>query len=165
MPTITSLHAALKKDIGYPGSQTLLRHTLLKLGFEWKRTNSNRKVLIEKPSVVSQRLKFYKRKKELEDAGFTLVYIDETWIDTACCSKRCWQGPSTEGLVQPVSKGQRLIVVHAGCKDGFIPGAQLIYKASCNSGDYHNEMNGANFKKWVEQQLMKIKINTFLKNK
>ena len=121
LPTITSLHAALKEDIGYPGSKTLVRHTLLKLGFKWKRTNSNRKVLIEKPSVVSQRLKFYKRKKELEDARFTLMYIDETWIDTACCSKRCWQGPSTEGLDQPVSNGQRLIVVHAGCKDRFIP--------------------------------------------
>ena len=154
LPTITNLHAALKEDISYPGSHSSLRHTLLKLGFKWKKTNDNRKVLIEKPSVVCQRLKFYKRKKELEDVGFTLVFIDETWIDTACCNKRCWQGPSTQGLVQPVSKGQRLIMVNAGCKDGFIPGAQLIYKASCNTGDYHREMNGANFMKWVQQQLL-----------
>ena len=78
------------------------------------------------------------------------VFIDETWIDTACCSKRCWQGPSTQGLVQPVSKGQRLVVVNAYCKDRFIPGAQLIYKASYSTG----EMNGVNCMKWIQQQLL-----------
>ena len=111
-----------------------------------KKTNDNQK-------VVSERLNFYKR-KELGDVGFTLVFIDKTWIDTACCSKRCWQGPSTGGLVQPVSKAQRLIVVNACSKDGFLPGAQLIYNASCSTGDYHSEMNGANFMKWAQQQLL-----------
>ena len=93
-------------------------------------------------------MNFYK-KKEQEDVGFTLVFIDETWIDMACCY-RCWQGPSTQGLVQSVSKGQRLINVNAGCKDGFIPGAQLIYKSSCSTG----EMNGTNCMKWIQQQLL-----------
>ena len=149
LPTFTNLNADLKEDISYSGSHSSLRHTLLKFGFKWQNTNDNRKVLIEKPSVVSQRMKFYKRKKELEDVGFSLVFIDETWIDTTCCSKRCWQGPSTKGLLQPVSKGQRLIVVNAGCKDGFIPGTQLIYKALCSTGDYHREML-----KWAKQQLL-----------
>ena len=54
-----------------------------KLGFRWEKTNDNRKVLVEKPSVVSLRLNYYRRKKELEDLGFELVYVDDTWIDTA----------------------------------------------------------------------------------
>ena len=116
--------------------------------------NDNRKVLVEKPSVVSLRLNFYRRKKELEDLGFELVYVDETWIDTAYCAKHCWQGPNTPGVIPPCNRGQRLIVVNAGSKKGFIPGAQLIYRASSSTGDNHREMNGANFTKWIEQQLL-----------
>ena len=82
------------------------------------------------------------------------MFIDETWIDTACCSKFCWQVPSTQGLGQHMSKGQRLIVVNAGCKDEFIPGAQLIYKASCGSGDYHRAMSEAIFMKGIQQHLL-----------
>ena len=78
LPTITNLHADLKEDISYSGSHSSLRHALLKLDFKWQKTNDSRKVLIEKPSVVSQRMNFYKRKKELEAVGFMLVFIDET---------------------------------------------------------------------------------------
>lgn len=80
--------------------------------------------------------------------------MDETWIDTGYCAKSCWQGPSTPGVLPPSSKGQRLIVVHAGNEDGFVPGAQLIYKATSSTGDYHHEMNGDNFTRWMLNQLI-----------
>ena len=51
------------------------------------------------------------------------------------------------GIQAPCNRGQRLIVVHAGSRSGFVNGAQLIYKASSCTGDYHREMNGQNFKK------------------
>jgi hypothetical protein len=44
------------------------------LGFRWKRTSNNRKLPVEKP-VVSQRLSYFMRKKELEDFGFKLVQM------------------------------------------------------------------------------------------
>ena len=53
----------------------------------------------------------------------------------------------------PCSRGQRLIVVDAGSRSGFVKGAQLIYKASSCTGDNHREMNGQNFKKWLEEVL------------
>jgi hypothetical protein len=53
------------------------------------------------------------------------------------------------------NKLQRMIVVHAGSTDGFVPWAQLIDKASCSTGAYHREMNGEKFKqKWMEPQLI-----------
>ena len=58
------------------------------------------------------------------------------------------------GVIPLCNRGQRLIVVNAGSKKGFIPGAQLIYIASSSTDDYHREMNGANFTKWIEQQLL-----------
>ena len=125
----------------FPGSLNLQREEVLNLGYGWKRTKDNRKVLVEKQVIICQRLTFYNRKQDLEQNGFRLVYIDETWIDTAYTAKRCWQSKDTDGVLSPCNRVERLIVVHAGSKDGFIPGARLIYKAALSTGDYHNEMN------------------------
>jgi hypothetical protein len=49
----------------------------------------------------------------------------------------------------------RHIVLHAGSKEGFIPGAALIFSSKTNNGDYHGEMNEENFLTWFEEQLLK----------
>jgi hypothetical protein len=46
-------------------------------------------------------------------------------------------------------------VLHAGSKEGFIPGAALIFSSKTNNGDYHVEMNEENFLTWFEEQLLK----------
>jgi hypothetical protein len=46
-------------------------------------------------------------------------------------------------------------VLHAGSKEGFIPGAALIFSSKTNNGDYHGEMNEENFLTWFEEQLLK----------
>jgi transposase len=154
LPTLKNLHHVLKEEIAYPGSIWLLRQTVKKLGFSWRRTENNRKVLIEKPTVVAQRMSFYDRKKDLEKRGFTLVYVDETWVDTSYTTKKCWQSEMTSGPKAPINRGQRLIIVHAGSSKGFVDGAQLVYKATSSTGDYHREMNGENFTKWIKEKLI-----------
>ena len=52
------------------------------------------------------------------------------------------------------NRGQRLIIVHAGSRTGFINGAKLIYKSSSSTGDYHREMNSNNFTKWLKEMLI-----------
>jgi hypothetical protein len=42
---------------------------------------------------------------------------------------------------------RRLLVVHSSLKDGFLEGVGLIFKAGTASGDYHTQMNSANFEK------------------
>ena len=126
LPTLRMLLKVLKEDIDFPGGRESLRLTLKRMGFKWKRTSNNRQQLIEKPSVFRQRLQFYMKKQELEDQGYTLVYTDETWIDSAYTMKSCWQGPDFQGACPPLNKGQRLIIVHAGTRAGFIPGAKLV---------------------------------------
>jgi transposase len=56
--------------------------------------------------------------------------------------------------VAPTSKGQRLIIVHAGTEKGFIPGALLVFKSNQTTGDYHKEMNGDNYLRWVQEKLI-----------
>ena len=140
--------------LDFHGGKSLLRKTVRQLGFRWKKSKSDRKVLVEKQSVVDQGLKYYARKKKLEQEGYNFVFIDESWIDTAYTAKFCWQSVTTDGVTAPVSIGQRLIVVHGGSKEGFVPGALLIYKAPSATGGYHSEMNGANLLKWMKEKLL-----------
>jgi hypothetical protein len=53
----------------------------------------------------------------------------------------------------PFSKGERLIVVHAGSVSGFFSGAKLIFKANTSTGNYHGEMNGDIFTKLLNDKL------------
>ena len=73
LPTIRSLHKVLCDDIDFLGSTTSLRKIIKRLGFFWKKTRDNRKVLMERPNVVPLRLVFYDHKKHLEDSGHQLV--------------------------------------------------------------------------------------------
>ncbi|KAJ4446436.1 hypothetical protein ANN_13132 [Periplaneta americana] len=52
------------------------------------------------------------------------------------------------------SAGNRLIVLHAGSKNGSLRNAELVYKAGSASGDYHGQMNQVNFEKWVDEKLI-----------
>ncbi|XP_037875263.1 uncharacterized protein LOC119630329 [Bombyx mori] len=61
---------------------------------------------------------------------------------------------STGGLKKPISKGQRVVIVHAGSEDGFVPNALLLFKAGAKSGDYHDNMNYLNYEKWLRCQLL-----------
>jgi hypothetical protein len=40
-------------------------------------------------------------------------------------------------------------MLHVGGGNGFVLNLQLIYKAGSVTGDYHGQMNGANFEKWI----------------
>lgn len=68
------------------------------------------------------------------------------------------QGLST-GAVNPTGKGKRLIVVHIGSEDGFVPGGLLCFKSKKNTQDYHDEMNGDSFRDWLEGVLPRLKAN------
>jgi len=50
--------------------------------------------------------------------------------------------------------GNRLIYVHAGSKDGFIPEVSLIFQSGNASGYYHGQMNSDNFSKWLKEKLL-----------
>jgi hypothetical protein len=53
------------------------------------------------------------------------------------------------GIQANVNSGDRHIMFHVRGINGFVPNAQLVYKAGCATGDYHGQMNSANFEKWV----------------
>lgn len=92
-----------------------------------------------------------------------MIPLNETWLNAHHSVKKCWQlndkdgggHPIQEhGLKVPAGQGSRLIISHAGSESGFIPNALLTFMAKSKSGDYHDEMNGDNFKKWFTNQLL-----------
>ena len=77
---------------------------------------------------------------------------DETFVHTSYCVHRSWQSELVV-LKVPFGKGGGFIVVHAGTDKGFIEEALLVFKAKDSQGDYHNEMNGKNFMRWLNERL------------
>ncbi|CAG4969731.1 unnamed protein product [Colias eurytheme] len=51
-----------------------------------------------------------------------------------------WADGSTSGLKKPISKGQGVVIVHAGSEAGFVPNALLTFKSGTKSGDYSNSI-------------------------
>lgn len=155
IPTIPKLLNTLRGDINFKGGRETLRNLLKKIGFRFKRTQSNRKVLCERNDVAAWRASYLQKIKDNERQNTKpVVYLDETYIHSSHSSGKCWQGPEEEGDLEPVSKGPRWIIVHAGGEEGFVKDGLLVFKSNTKSGDYHDEMNSNNFKKWLNEKLL-----------
>jgi len=142
--TARSVLREVKKKIDFPRKLTYMKAFLKEIGFTWRKCGSNRSVLMERTEVVVARTNFLRKIEEYRKQGRPIVYTDETFVHTSYSAKMCWQAKDATVKI-PFSRGERLIVVHAGYEGGFIKGASLLFKAGSASGDYHSEMNSSNF--------------------
>lgn len=154
LPTIHKLKQKLQDDINYQGSEKSLRRIMKNLGFGWKKTENNRKILIETSNIRYQRIEFLRKINKYREEGRPVIYTDESYVDSSHTNPKAWTDGTSKGLKQPISKGQRVVIVHAGSEAGFIPNALLTFKAGTKSGDYHDNMNYQNYEKWLRTQLM-----------
>ncbi|KAK9708218.1 hypothetical protein QE152_g27324 [Popillia japonica] len=86
--------------------------------------------------------------------GTPIVFTNESYIHSSHTQSKEWADGSLLGLKKPIPKGHRLIMVHAGGRERFIPHVLLIYPSGTKSGDYHNDMNEENFTTWVKTKLL-----------
>lgn len=122
--------------------------------------------LRERDYVVCARREYLIEKRRLDKSNQTLVYLDETFINKnhsgSDWSWYCedWKEDSdldkSHGpyINKPSGKGERLIILNAVTEEGWVPGAELVFKANTNSGDYHGSMDEENFRKWFTTQLL-----------
>ncbi|XP_050307978.1 uncharacterized protein LOC126744565 [Anthonomus grandis grandis] len=109
------------------------------------------------PNIVHKRINFlreYIKNRNVGPEGFTPVFIDETWIFSKASFRSSWQDDTKQTDSRKNSEGHRYIVVHTGTKDGFIKGANLIFKSGLKTRDYHDNMNRKNFENWFKTQLV-----------
>lgn len=154
MPTINKLLAKLKRDINFLGAKTSLKTIVKNLGFKWKKTETNRMVLIEKTDIRLKRILYLRAIKKYRDEGRPIVFTDESYAHSSHTKGKAWSDGSAQGLKCPISKGQRIVMVHAGSEAGFVPNALLLFKSGSKTGDYHDDMNFTNYEKWLRTQLI-----------
>lgn len=162
-PTMKAIFNKVKESGEFPGQLSTFRKFVHRLGFSWRKTTFDRKHLVEKPEIRHLRIVYLREIRKFRLENRPIVYIDETYLHEGHTSPSEWTLAGTPLVKNPISKGRRLIIVHAGGEDGFVPNALLIFPSGLKTGDYHDDMNFANFTKWLEEMLFpNLQPNTVL---
>jgi hypothetical protein len=147
LPTLSNIGKELETSMNISVSKT--RKVLKSLDFRYRRCNNSRKLLIDRTDVI----RYLRAVKKFRDEGRPIVFVDETYIHSSHSVQNCWQDKTT-GLSVPFGKGDRIIILHAGGKNGLVPGSLLVFKTKSSTGDYHSQMNAENFQKWLREILI-----------
>lgn len=129
LPTLEKLRLKLRNYINFNGSKTSLGRLIKSIGFKWKRTENNRKVLIETSTIRLLRINFLQKLQEYRRQNRPIIYTDESYAHATHAKLMGWTDGSTAGLKKPISKGQRVVIVHAGSEAGFVHNALLTFKS------------------------------------
>ncbi|RZF32437.1 hypothetical protein LSTR_LSTR001901 [Laodelphax striatellus] len=154
LPTLNMIKIRLENDLGFVGSKTSVRRILKNIGFRWKKTKTNKHILMESQDVVHKRFVYLKKLREFRAENRPIVYTDESYIDSAHVSGKGWFDDSLSGVAAQISKGERLIILHAGGEMGFIPNCLTMWKASKKTGDYHDNVNSDIYVRWLNEKLL-----------
>lgn len=137
-----------------------LARTLDRWGFEFgKGTRSQH--LKEKDHVVAARRRYLRKKRRNRSSGSAAetihseVYLDESYVNKNHSNDFIWYyGEDGPWVQKPTGKGERLIIMNAITRDGWVPGAKTVFKSTKKTGDYHGQMNSDLFAKWFEEKLI-----------
>lgn len=157
VPTLKSIKNKLS---GYPEytykSLETLREILSDCGFKHKKLNQ-RMAIMESPRLVMQRQDYLRQIKDYRESKRHIVYLDETWFDSHDVIRYGWVDNSQNCCLQaPSSRGKRIIILHAGSENGFVPNALLLSAKQIKkcSADYHEDMTAPLFETWFSEQLL-----------
>ena len=111
-----------------------------------------------KDHVVAARHRYLREKRgnrKGDDIIRPEVYLDESYVNKNHSNDFIWYWEEDGPWVQkPTGKGERLIIMHAMTKNGWIPNAKWVFKSTRKTGDYHGQMNHDLFSKWFSEQLL-----------
>ncbi len=136
-----------------------LGRTLDRWGFEFGK-GTRTQHLKEKDYVIAARQRYLRTMKNnrLDLNGNTIrpeVYLDESYVNKNHSNDYIWYSTEDGPWIQkPTGKGERLIIMNAITKDGWVPDAKTVFKSTRKTGDYHGQMNGDIFKKWFTEKLL-----------
>ncbi|CAK1600804.1 unnamed protein product [Parnassius mnemosyne] len=137
IPTLPKIRSILNEKLGFDGCLSTLRKLLRKLGFTWRKTDNNRKVLVERHDIQMLRLQYLKKITEYRSQGRPIVYTGESYV-----------------FKTHDRKNTRFVLVHAGTEAGFIYNACLVYKANSATGDNNANLSFENYVRWLNNKLL-----------
>ena len=157
--TLANIRGFLKENsTDEPFHIATLARTLNRWGFEFgKGTRSQH--LKEKDHVIAARQRYLRKKRDNRSSGIDIirpeVYLDETYVNKNHSNDFIWySGEDGPWVQKPTGKGERLIIINAITKSGWVSGAKLVFKSTRKTGDYHGQMNWGLFKKWFTEMLL-----------
>ena len=159
--TLVNIRDFLKENsTGEPFHIATLARTLNRWGFEFgKGTRSQH--LKEKDHVIAARQRYLRKKRNNRAPGIETdtirpeVYLDESYVNKNHSNDFIWYSDEDGPWVQkPTGKGERLIIINAITKSGWVSGSKLVFKSTRKTGDYHGQMNLDLFKKWFTEMLL-----------
>ena len=160
-PTVEKAFVLCKEELpDFPAmGKTTFWKLLRSIGFRYVKTKGCMKTMMERNDIVAWRHRFLREMQEIREDGRPVVVLDETWVNSHHTVSRQWydEGAAEERCQPheaPSGKGKRLIILHAGTKDGFLPDCELVFVGNTNSADYHDEMNAAHFQEWWQTKLL-----------
>ena len=118
------------------------------LGFLWKKTENNRKILIEKQNIRLKTIEYLEKKLQIQTrrkinylhrwiiCRFTTYVFDGLW----------WR--LNEWLEEKYFES--VTSCHHTCQFSLV----LFQIRRTKTGDYHSNMNSENYEKWVRMQLI-----------
>ena len=167
-PTMTKLLAVLKEKELFSGGRTTLWKLLREIGFKYK-TVDNKKYVYEQPKIILWCHKYLPRMRKNRIDKRHVVYLDETWANAHDGHTKSWvevdasSSKTKGGVRKPSGKGNRLIILHAGSKLGWVDGSALVFQSKKSTGDYHDEMTGEHFEEWFHDNLLpKLPSNSLI---
>ena len=149
----------MRDELHYDVAHTTLWRALQRWGFEFG-TGIRSAQLKESERIVILRRQYLRQKRANRDNSGQIirpeVYLDESYINKNHSNDNTWYFEE-DGIIigKPTGKGDRLIILNAITKDGWVPNSKLVFKASKKTGDYHTNMNWDNFSKWFKEKLLK----------
>jgi len=149
----------MRNELHCDVAHTTLWRALQRWGFEFG-IGVRSAQLKESERIVILRRQYLRQKlANRDDKGQIIrpeVYLDESYINKNHSNDKTWY-LEEDGIIigKPTGKGDRLIILNAITKDGWVPNSKLVFKASKKTGDYHTNMNWDNFSKWFQEKLLK----------
>ena len=114
--------------------------------------------------VVAERQKYLMKVREFRKNGYEVFYQDKTWCNQYHTKEYVWQESVVKSLIPdatykgglkvPSGKGRRLIINHLGSKNGFLKDCGECFVEKKDSTNYHSEMNGTHFEKWLVEPVL-----------
>ncbi|XP_031836267.1 uncharacterized protein LOC116428588 isoform X2 [Nomia melanderi] len=144
----------IREQMNFPWDAAILRKLLKSMGYEWKKYHTRKRILIERPSIVAWRDNYLKTVQSHRMENRNIIYVDEIWVDNALNFGKYWQSEEEFGVSKNTSSSERVIIVHAGGQNGFVPNAGLIFKIDSATSDYYGQVDAANFESWIIELLL-----------
>lgn len=174
IPNLQKMLDAVNNDPDLPSfSRSSLYRALKQLNFTYMVRKRN-SALIEKDYIIGWRQEYIENIRQYRFEGRPIYFLGETCVNVGDCKrklsvdttvtspKNAAQSRLSTSIPEPSGKDKRLIILHIGSSDGFLPGGLLYFQSKKDSVDYHKEMNEHTFFTWFKKILPMLKEKSII---